>query len=114
MCGHSFAFLAPKALFLPPLETTTTTQIDPRYTLLPSLGVQLSGEVPFVIFEWLVWELPPDNQRVSISVFSVSSYILVLRVHKLHALSFTLTLKHRIALDDLYYALLNWTIFRQI
>ena len=79
VCGHSFAFLAPKALFLPPLETTITTQIDPRYTLLPSLGVQLSGEVPFVIFEWLVWELPPDNQRVSNSVFSVSSYILGLR-----------------------------------
>ena len=78
MCVGSFAFLAPKALFLPPLKTTTiTTQIDPRYTLLPSLGVQLSGEVPFVISEWLVWELPPDNQRVSNSLFERSPIITV-------------------------------------
>ncbi len=48
-----------------------------RLTLLPSLGVQLSGEVPFVIFEWLVWELPPDNQRVSNSLFERSPIIIV-------------------------------------
>ena len=51
--------------------------INSRYTLLPSLGVQLSGEVPFVISEWLVWELPPDNQRVSNSLFERSPIIIV-------------------------------------
>ena len=51
--------------------------INLRYTLLPSLGVQLSGEVPFVISEWLVWELPPDNQRVSNWLFERSPIIIV-------------------------------------
>ena len=50
-----------------------------RYTLLSAQGIKLSCKAPFVKFEWLVLELPAANQRVSNSVFSVSSYILVLR-----------------------------------
>ena len=46
---------------------------------LSAQGVQLSGEVSFVKFEWLVLGLPAVNQRLSNSVFSVSSYIPVLR-----------------------------------
>ena len=50
-----------------------------RYTLYSAQGIKLSWKAPFVKFEWLVLELPAANQRVSNSVFSVSSYILVLR-----------------------------------
>ena len=49
------------------------------YILFSGQGVQLSGNVPFVIFEWLVWELPADNQRVSDSVFKVKRIIYVVR-----------------------------------
>ena len=49
-----------------------------KYTLCSARGIKLSFEVPFVKFQWLVLKLPSDNQRVSNSVFFVSSYILVL------------------------------------
>ena len=51
-----------------------------KYTLCSARGIKLSCEVPFVKFQWLVLELPAANQRVSNSAFSVSSYILVLRL----------------------------------
>ena len=51
--------------------------------LFSGQGVQLSGNVPFVIFEWLVWELPADNQRVSDSVFKVKRIIYIVRWKKI-------------------------------
>ena len=39
--------------------------------------------MPFVIFEWLVWELPADNQRVSDSVFKVKRIIYIVRLDNL-------------------------------
>ena len=48
--------------------------------LFSGQGIQLSGNVPFVIFEWLVWELPADNQRVSDSVFKVKRIIYIVRL----------------------------------
>ena len=65
------------SLFSSSRQKNGIRSINSRYTLLPSLGVQLSGEVPFVISEWLVWELPPDNQRVSNSLFERSPIIIV-------------------------------------
>ena len=53
------------------------------YTLCFARGIKLSCEVPFVKFQWLVLKLPAANQRVSNSVFFVSSYILVLRFNLL-------------------------------
>ena len=51
--------------------------ISLRYTLCCCPVVQLSWEVPFIIFEWLVYELPAVNQRVSSSVFQRSPIIIV-------------------------------------
>ena len=65
------------SLFSSSRQKNGIRSINSRYTLLPSLGVQLSGEVPFVITEWLVWELPPDNQRVSNLLFERSPIIIV-------------------------------------
>ena len=47
------SFLAPKAVFLLPLQTLITTHVDSRYILFSGQGFQLSGEVPLVKFEWL-------------------------------------------------------------
>ena len=60
-------------------QVTQESQIEPRYTLFSGQGIQLSGKVPFVIFEWLVWELPADNQRVSDSIFKVKQIIYIVR-----------------------------------
>ena len=65
------------SLFSSSRQKNGIRSINSRYTLLPSLGVQLSGEVPFIISEWLVWELPPDNQRVSNWLFERSPIIIV-------------------------------------
>ena len=74
-----FTFLAQKALFIPHLNTLKIARIEVKYTLCSAQGIKLSCEVPFVKFQWLVLELPADNQRVSNSVFFVSSYMPVLR-----------------------------------
>ena len=80
------------SLFSSSRQKNGIRSINSRYTLLPSLGVQLSGEVPFVISECLVWELPPDNQRVSNSFFERSPIIIVVgwchRKVKRYGLSF--------------------------
>ena len=54
--------------------------------LFSGQGVQLSGNVPFVIFEWLVWELPADNQRVSDLVFKVKQIIYIVRYESVSVL----------------------------
>ena len=54
LCVHNFSFLAQRALFLPPLKNLIATHIDSRFALFSVQGVQLSGEVPLVKFEWLV------------------------------------------------------------
>ena len=55
MCVNNFSILAQKALFLfPPPQTLIATHIDLKYTLFSDQGVQLSGDVPLVKFEWLV------------------------------------------------------------
>ena len=73
-------FLAQKALFIRHLNTLKIARIEVKYILCSAQGIKLSCEVPFVKFQWLVLELPAANQRVSNSVFFVSSYILVLRL----------------------------------
>ena len=80
VCEH-FTFLAQKALFIPHLNTLKMARIEVKYTLCSARGIKLSCEAPFVKFQWLVLELPAANQRVSNSVFFVSSYILVLRLN---------------------------------
>ena len=72
-------FLAQNALFVSHIYTLKIKKIEVKYTLYSVQGINLSCKVPFVKFEWLVLELPAANQRVSNSVFSFSSYILVLR-----------------------------------
>ena len=71
-----FTFLAQKALFVHHLYTLKITQIEVKYTLHSVLVIKLSFKVPVVKLEWLVLELPAANQRVSNSVFSISSYTL--------------------------------------
>ena len=75
--GSSLKEVPWNSLFSSSRQKNGIRSINRRYTLLPSLGVQLSGEVPFVISEWLVWELPPDNQRVSNWFFERSPIIIV-------------------------------------
>ena len=75
--GSSLKEVPWNSLFSSSRQKNGIRSINLRYTLLPSLGVQLSGEVPFVISEWLVWELPPDNQRVSNWLFERSPIIIV-------------------------------------
>ena len=75
--GSSLKEVPWNSLFSSSRQKNGIRSINRRYTLLPSLGVQLSGEVPFVISECLVWELPPDNQRVSNSFFERSPIIIV-------------------------------------
>ena len=41
------------------------SSIHLRYTPFTTQGVQLSGKVPFVIFEWLMQDLLAVNQRES-------------------------------------------------
>ena len=77
-----FTFLAQKAIFIPHLNTLKITRIEVKYTLCSAQGIKLSCEITFVKFHWLVLELPAAKQRVSNSVFFVSSYILVLRCNK--------------------------------
>ena len=76
VCVNIFIFLAPKALFFPHPYTLQITKIEVRHTLYSAQGIELSCKAPGK-FEWLVLELPAANHRVSNSVFSVSSYILV-------------------------------------
>ena len=78
--GSSLKEVPWNSLFSSSRQKNGIRSINRRYTLLPSLGVQLSGEVPFVISEWLVWELPPDNQRVSNSLFERSPIIIVVDI----------------------------------
>ena len=52
--------------------------ISLRYTLCCCPVVQLSWVVPFITFEWLVYELPAANQRVSSSVSPRSPIIISL------------------------------------
>ena len=81
VCEHVFnTFLVQKTPFVSHLYTLKITQIEVKYTLYSAQGIKLSHKVPFVKFEWLVLELPVANQRVSNSVFSVHSYILVLKL----------------------------------
>ena len=51
--------------------------VNPRYTLCWCPVIQPSGEVPFAIFEWLLFELPVVFHRVSSSVFQRSPIIIV-------------------------------------
>ena len=66
-----------KVLFSSSHRKNVSWSINPRYTLCCYSVVQLSWEVPFVLFEWLVYELPAVDQRVSSSVFQRSLIIIV-------------------------------------
>ena len=52
-------------------------KVEPRY--VEAQGPPLTTKVSFVRIDSADWKLPQDNQSVSDLVFSVSSYILVLR-----------------------------------
>ena len=66
-----------KVLFSSSHRKNVSWSINPRYLLCCYSVVQLSWEVPFVLFEWLVYELPAVDQRVSSSVFQRSPIIIV-------------------------------------
>ena len=68
------------SLFSSSSQKNAIRSISPRYTLCWCPVVQLSGQALFVIFEWLVIELPAVNQRVSGSVFQRSPIIIVYRI----------------------------------
>ena len=44
-------------------EASQDSWIDLKYTLFFAEDVQLSGKAPFVKFEWLLQELPPNNHK---------------------------------------------------
>ena len=56
-------------------------KVEPRY--YQAQGPHLSTRVSFVRIDPADWKLPQDNHTVSDSLFSVSSYILVLRYYNL-------------------------------
>ena len=79
-CVNIFTFFAQNALFVPHLYNLRITYIEVKYTIYSGQSTKLSCKVPFVKFEWLVLKLPAANQRVSNSVFSVSSCVKMLRL----------------------------------
>ena len=75
MCVHSYAFLAQKALFLPPLCIFITTWIKVEPHCVEAQGPPLSAKVSFVRIDPADVKLPGNNQSVSNAVFKVTRII---------------------------------------
>ena len=52
-------------------QVTWQSWIDPRYNLSSAEGAELSGQVPLVQFELLLQELPSNNQKGKVKLYTV-------------------------------------------